>query len=197
MNIFGKRSDLPFFTQERFQEGEKSGFVYAWTGYYLQPDTVERHLAWENSRHLATLPLAFLPTDVCEKSTKFPYWWRVTPHIWVVLLIGWIKYPTLYDQSEALPRSSLPRSGEWRVISTEFLRSFLRRHLAGETVVASPNVGCFRPQPRRHCACQTIIRRQLFAGHVIDFRPMKTKKNCFEWLTTNMTIGGHLHSNKR
>ena len=25
----------------------------------------------------------------------------------------------------------------------EFLRSFLRRHLAGKSVVASPNVGCF------------------------------------------------------
>ena len=25
----------------------------------------------------------------------------------------------------------------------EFLRSFLRRHLAGKPVVASPNVGCF------------------------------------------------------
>ena len=26
----------------------------------------------------------------------------------------------------------------------EFLRSFLRRHLAGKPVVASPNVACFR-----------------------------------------------------
>ena len=25
----------------------------------------------------------------------------------------------------------------------EFLRSFLRRHLAGKPVVASPNIGCF------------------------------------------------------
>ena len=30
MNIFGKRSDLPFFTQERSQKGEKRGFVYAY-----------------------------------------------------------------------------------------------------------------------------------------------------------------------
>jgi len=27
--IFGKRSDLPFFTQEQSQEGEQHGFVYA------------------------------------------------------------------------------------------------------------------------------------------------------------------------
>ena len=29
MNVFGKRSDLPFFTQERSQEEEKRGFVFA------------------------------------------------------------------------------------------------------------------------------------------------------------------------
>ena len=29
MNIFWKQSDLPFFTQERTQKGEKRGFVYA------------------------------------------------------------------------------------------------------------------------------------------------------------------------
>ena len=34
-----------------------------------------------------------------------------------------------------------------RHLSMEFLRSFLRRHLAGKPVVALPNVGCF---PRLH-----------------------------------------------
>ena len=65
-------------------------------------------------------------------------WWRFTTQIWVVPLIGWIKFPTRHDQSEALPRS-----GWWRVISMEFLRSFLRRHFAGKPVVASKSVGCF------------------------------------------------------
>ena len=37
MNIFGKRSDLSFFTQERPQEGEKRCFVYAWAEYYCGP----------------------------------------------------------------------------------------------------------------------------------------------------------------
>ena len=32
------------------------------------------------------------------------------------------------------------------MIRTDFLRSFLRRHLVGKPVVASPNVGCF-PAP--------------------------------------------------
>ena len=36
-----------------------------------------------------------------------------------------------------------PRSGQWYVISMEFLRSFLRRHFAGKPVVASRNVGYF------------------------------------------------------
>ena len=38
-----------------------------------------------------------------------------------------------FNQSEALTRYG----------NMEFLRSFLRRHLAGKPVVASPNVSCF------------------------------------------------------
>ena len=83
------------------------------------------------------LPLVSAPNDVWETSTEIPYWWRVNTQIWVVLLIGWIKFPMRLDQSEVLPRS-----GRWRVISMEFLRSFFRRHLAGKPVIASPNVGC-------------------------------------------------------
>ena len=58
-----------------------------------------------------------------ETSPEIPYWWRVTTQIRVV--IGWCKFPTWHDQSEALPRY-----GYWRVISMEFLHSFLRRHFA-------------------------------------------------------------------
>ena len=53
MNLFGKRSDLSFFTQERPQEGEKRCFVYARAEYYLRPirpnarpNTVGRFCAW-------------------------------------------------------------------------------------------------------------------------------------------------------
>ena len=96
-------------------------------------------LVWETSQHLATLVLVFQPNDIWETRAEILYWWRVTTQIWrVVLLIGWIKFPTRHDQSEALPRS-----GKWHVISMEFLRSFLRRHFAGKPVVASRNVGCF------------------------------------------------------
>ena len=45
-------------------------------------------LAWENSRHLATVPLVSPPNDVWETRAEIPYWWRVTTQIWVVLLIG-------------------------------------------------------------------------------------------------------------
>ena len=43
-----------------------------------------------------------------------------------------------FNQSEALPRS-----GQWHVISMEFLHPFCRRHFAGKSLVASRNVGCF------------------------------------------------------
>ena len=43
-----------------------------------------------------------------------------------------------FNQSE-----TLARSGQWNVISMEFLRSFIRRHFAGKPVVVSQNDGCF------------------------------------------------------
>ena len=42
--------------------------------------------------------------------------------------------------------ASLARSGSYRVISIEFLRSFPRRQFAGKPVVASHNVDCFPQQ---------------------------------------------------
>ena len=40
-------------------------------------------LAWENSRHLATL-LISPPNGVWSTSAEIPYWWRGTTQIWVV-----------------------------------------------------------------------------------------------------------------
>ena len=48
----------------------------------------------------------------------------------------------LYFPRGTTNQKHYPDLGQWPVISTEFLRSFLRRHLAGKPVVASPNVGC-------------------------------------------------------
>ena len=69
------------------------------------------HLAWENSRHLATLPLVSPPNDDWETSAGIPYWRRVTTKIWVVLLIGWHKFPTrLFSQARFHPFYLVPWS---------------------------------------------------------------------------------------
>ena len=75
---------------------------------------------------------------VWEKRAKTPYWWRATTQIWVVFLIGWAVWEICFNQSE-----ELPKSGKRRVISMEFLRSFLRRYFTWKPVVVSWNVGCF------------------------------------------------------
>ena len=64
--------------------------------------------------------------DFRETSVEIPYWWRVTIPISEVLLIGRAAWKICFSQSEALPKS-----GWWYVVSMEFLRSFLRRHLRG------------------------------------------------------------------
>ena len=95
-------------------------------------------LTWENSWHLARPPLVSPRNDVLETSAEIPYWWRVSTQIWVVFLIGWSEFPAQHVQSE-----TLPRSGQWHVISMECLHLFLRRHFAGNLVVGSRNVGYF------------------------------------------------------
>ena len=63
-----------------------------------------------------------------------------------MLLIGRAAWEIWFNQSEAPSRF-----GYWCVISMEFQCLFLRRHLAGKPVVASPNVGFFlrlRVRPR-------------------------------------------------
>ena len=86
---------------------------------------------------------------VSDSTTGFPAKWRLRNERRNSILMtrrypdlasasDWLKkFPTRHDQSE-----SLARSGWWRVNSS-FLRSCLRRHLAGKPVVGSPNVGCF------------------------------------------------------
>jgi len=61
-------------------------------------------VAWENSRHLATLPMVSPPNDVWETSAEIPYWWRVTTLIWVALLIGWSKSSDVHSRGNHLGR---------------------------------------------------------------------------------------------
>ena len=67
MNIFGKRSDLPFFTQEHITRG----FVQAWAGYYLQPNTVGRHCAWADHYLQAVIRRSRGGLSANEKEEKF------------------------------------------------------------------------------------------------------------------------------
>ena len=126
---------LPFFVLvfPYYRSNEPFGKELVWYVFL----TAER-IGWENSRHFATPPLVSPRNDVWETSTEIPYWWPITTLIWVVLLIGWRKFPSLHDQSEALTRS-----GKWSVISMELLCSFLRHNFAGKPAVASGNFGCF------------------------------------------------------
>ena len=40
-------------------------------------------VAWENSRHLSTLPLVSPPNGVWETSTEIPYWWLGSASDWL------------------------------------------------------------------------------------------------------------------
>ena len=91
-------------------------------------------LAWEKSRHLATLPLVFLPNDVWETRAEIPYWWRLGS------ASDWLNQ---ISHAARPIRSTSKICVVTRHQFLNFLRSFLGRHLAGKPVVASPNVGCF------------------------------------------------------
>ena len=110
----------------------------AWTGarawttkiFYGQPNQV----LWLPQGQL-DIKVNFEPWFHDNTSPYFPMKWhlrneRRNTQIWVVLLIGWSKFPMHHNQSEALPRS-----GKQHVISMEFLH-----------VVASQNIGCFQWQ---------------------------------------------------
>ena len=66
-------------------------------------------VAWENSWHLATLPLVSPPNDIWETSAEIPYWCRVTTQIWVVLLIGCTAWEIWFHQSEAISSGSIAK----------------------------------------------------------------------------------------
>ena len=89
-------------------------------------------LAWVNSRQ----PLVSPPNDVWETRTEIPYWWRVTTSA-----SDW--FNQISHAARLIRHYPSLLGAWWSVIGMEFLRSFLRRHLAGKPVVASPNVGYF------------------------------------------------------
>ena len=86
-------------------------------GHLQRTDTVKTRvegpiIAWENSRHLATLPLVSPPNDVWETSAEIPYWWRVTTPIWIVLLIGGAAWKIWFNQRISVLVSQTSFGGE-------------------------------------------------------------------------------------
>ena len=80
-------------------------------------------VAWKSSWHFARTLLISTRNDVWGLSVEIL--WRATTQIWVVLLSGRPMWEICFNQAE-----TVIRSGWWRVISMEFLRSFLRHHFA-------------------------------------------------------------------
>ena len=79
--------------------------------------------------------LVFLPPMTSEKQKqKFHIDDTSLPRPGQVLLIGWGKFPTWHDESEALTQV-------WVIITMEFVCSFLRYHFKEKPVVALENVG--------------------------------------------------------
>ena len=87
-----------------------------------------QYLTWENSQYYG-FPAKWPLRNKCRNSILM---------IWKELLIGWSKFSSWDNQSEALHLS-----GWWCIISMEFLHLFLRHHFVRKPVAASRNVGCF------------------------------------------------------
>ena len=133
----------------------------------MPPLVCPRNGVWEHARaqkldgwnrmysaknHSCNKPNLITPTRL----DSFNYFWVGTIQIvnicflikcqlLLLLLLLWLLLNGLSTFSASkrhLPDLALV-TFEWRVISMELLRSFLRRHFGGWPVVASRNVGCF------------------------------------------------------
>ena len=63
-------------------ETNHSSTIFCWT-LIQSISTTGILLAWENSRHWATLTMVSPPNDVWETRAEIPYWWCITTQIWV------------------------------------------------------------------------------------------------------------------
>ena len=83
----------------------------------------------------------------CDATTGFPAKWRENRaqkfHTDDVSDLGGVSDWLKQISHAAPPIRNTTKFGWWRVISMEFLCSFLRRHFARRPVVASWYVGCF------------------------------------------------------
>ena len=92
-------------------------------------------LAWENSRHFVTATVVSPRNDVWQTSAEIPHWGRVTTQIWVVLLIGWSKFPTrqTHGRSKGLPTSGWVTRHQCRISALVSQTSFRPETTGGVT----------------------------------------------------------------
>ena len=92
-------------TQQRIKSFSSATGANAWNCIPLNIRSLPKHKLEAAIRHLAWEFVVSPTNDVWETIAGIPYRWCVTTQIWVVLLIGWNKFLTRRDPSEALPRS--------------------------------------------------------------------------------------------
>ena len=81
-------------------------------------------------------PLVFPLNDIWVMTVEISYWWRVTTQIWVVLLIGWSKFPWWHEHSETLPRSVKWHNSSVESLCTVVFQMSFHGQMLG-------NVSCF------------------------------------------------------
>ena len=80
-------------------------FTVSVSWWVLISPNITRNIVWENTQHLATLPLVSPQNDVWEAFTEVPHWWRVATQIWVVHLIGWNRFQQIRTTTQIWVRT--------------------------------------------------------------------------------------------
>ena len=101
-------------------------------------------LSLRKQRTFGEATTGFPPNDVWETSAEIPYWWRVTASDWSCGVRNFIQ--PIRSTTEIWVVT-------YRIISMEFLRSFLT------PVVATLNVGCFL---RLYLSCRFLMKLMLW-----------------------------------
>ena len=96
-----------------------------------------------------------------------PRWWRVNTQIWVVLLIGWSKFSTRYDQSEPL----LTRH-QYR-ISAVAVQTSLHGETSGGVVKCQLFSQLILIEPRSQFRNLHAVMTYLYHKADVTFRPSK------------------------
>ena len=112
-------------------------------------------------------PLDYPGNDVWQTSAEIPQRWRVNTQTWVVLLIGWSKFSTRYDQSE--PLLTRHQYG----ISAVVAQTSFRGETNGDVVKCQLFSQVILVEPRSHF--RNLHSAMTYLNHKTDvaFRPSK------------------------